>query len=479
MTISGDQASPVLATRGMFMTERCSMTRVHIRILLVAALVVSVLPISLVSPGSASAQAFGTQAFERTWARTDLPVANGQANRTWMWGPSGHTAAFQEPYFDAPGGTRLVQYTDKSRMEDNSYRAGAPWDVTNGRLAYELITGNRQHGDADYQQFQPSSSQVAGDSHPNSPTYATFNGVLNHDPFPNSWTITETIDQAGGVGSNGSLGQYGVTAEHHVLETNHTVASVFWQFMNSSGTVYQAGQYQYDQLFENPYFATGFPITEAYWMNVPVGGQWRDVLAQCFERRCLTYNPANPAGWQVEAGNIGQHYHAWRYGDSMQPPPSGPDQGEVQYVEDLVYLLEVTVISFEVFDWLLENPSLNNAWYSDFDDVMEVWLLLHPALNSLTPPPDYVAFHNKLLDAYWVLGAAAEDLIYAFYQLDEYWLEQGFNKLNTFIDLLEEAFELFPEQPDNIVYLGNEDSDIAPELDRSILDPERREGLFD
>ena len=39
---------------------------------------------------------------------------------------------------------------------------------------------------------------------------------------------------------------------------------------------------------------------------------------QCFERRCLTYTPANPAGWQVEAGNVGQHYYQWRYGGSAR-----------------------------------------------------------------------------------------------------------------------------------------------------------------
>jgi hypothetical protein len=29
----------------------------------------------------------------------------------------------------------------------------------------------------------------------------------------------------------------------------------------------------------------------------------------------LTFAPDNPAGWQVEMGNVGQHYVAWRYGN--------------------------------------------------------------------------------------------------------------------------------------------------------------------
>jgi hypothetical protein len=57
----------------------------------------------------------------------------------------------------------------------------------------------------------------------------------------------------------------------------------------------------------------GFPVTEAYWTTAAVGGEDRDVLIQCFERRCLTYTPENPDGWQVEMGNVGQHYYQWRY----------------------------------------------------------------------------------------------------------------------------------------------------------------------
>ncbi len=106
-------------------------------------------------------------------------------------------------------------------------------------------------------------------------------------------------------------------------ETGHRVASVFWQFMNAQGTVYENGQFVSAQLFQNPYYATGYPIAEAYWAAVKVGGQQRDVLMQCFERRCLTYTPANPAEWQVEMGNVGQHYFAWRYGNNNPQQQSG------------------------------------------------------------------------------------------------------------------------------------------------------------
>ena len=61
------------------------------------------------------------------------------------------------------------------------------------------------------------------------------------------------------------------------------------------------------------FYATGYPISEAYWTTVLVAGVPQDVLVQAFERRVLTYTPSNPAGWEVEAGNVGQHYHRWRY----------------------------------------------------------------------------------------------------------------------------------------------------------------------
>ncbi len=88
--------------------------------------------------------------------------------------------------------------------------------------------------------------------------------------------------------------------------------------MNSSGLVWQNGGLATDQLFLNPFYATGFPVTEAYWANIKVANTYQWVLLQCFERRCLTYTPGNPPGWQVEAGNVGQHYYHWRYG--QQPP---------------------------------------------------------------------------------------------------------------------------------------------------------------
>ena len=57
----------------------------------------------------------------------------------------------------------------------------------------------------------------------------------------------------------------------------------------------------------------GFPIAEPYWTRAVVKGVERDVLVQLYQRRVLTYTPGNPPGFEVEMGNVGQHYYQWRY----------------------------------------------------------------------------------------------------------------------------------------------------------------------
>ncbi|MEI6047161.1 MAG: hypothetical protein WCS37_22695, partial [Chloroflexota bacterium] len=88
-------------------------------------------------------------------------------------------------------------------------------------------------------------------------------------------------------------------------DTGHNVAEVFYNF------------FQQEPLGESKWLGVmGLPISEPMWAKdkVVVAGQPREVLIQLFERRVLTYTPSNPAGFQVEMGNIGQHYYIWRYG---------------------------------------------------------------------------------------------------------------------------------------------------------------------
>jgi uncharacterized membrane protein (UPF0127 family) len=292
----------------------------------------------LVTCTRALSEAPANDPFHRTWQRADQPVASGQVNRTWMWGPEGFTGELAEPYGDSPGGERTVQYFDKSRMELNDPQGDPndPWHVTNGLLVIELMAGRVQTGDDSFLPRRPSVANVAGDAHdPNSPTYATLAMVTGARPLADGAPITQTLARNGAIGDILSAATYGVTAGLLSPETNHRVASVFWEFMTSKGAINQDGNIITAPLFQNPYYATGLPITEAYWSTVRVNGQLQEVLIQAFERRVLTYTPGNPEGWRVEAGNVGQHYHAWRYNnlDFAQVTITSGDQTIPLYVE--------------------------------------------------------------------------------------------------------------------------------------------------
>jgi hypothetical protein len=263
--------------------------------------------------------------FERTWARTDQPVAEGQINRTWMWGPAAFTELMNEPYGETPEAARGVQYFDKSRMEitDPTSDPNSIWHVTNGLLVVEMVTGRIQTGAVSFEDAEPAMVNVAGDAgDPNGPTYTTMHQLLEQAPHDAGQTITSRLDRAAQSTDDPGLAVHGVTAAELVPETNHRVASIFWDFMISDGLVYGFDGYTEDRLFQNPFYATGFPISEAYWATIQVAGTSTDVLLQCFERRCLTYTPGNDDGWQVEAGNVGRHYYEWRHGP-VQIPTSG------------------------------------------------------------------------------------------------------------------------------------------------------------
>ncbi len=275
----------------------------------------------------AAAKEPGNQHFQRAWERPDLPVASGQTSRTWMWGPEAFTDPVKEVYEESPDGVRTVQYYDKSRMEISNPDGNpdSDWYVTNGLLVVELTTGKLQAGNDTFMQFPPSKANVAGDpDDPAGPSYQLMGALRNAPALIEGLPAILRLAPDGTITIDPTLLLYKVTAAKRVTAPglNHIVASPFWLFMNSPGLVYLDGEYAKAPLFPDPFYATGLPITEAYWVKVNVGGVPKDVLVQCFERRCLTYTPGNPEGWQVEAGNVGQHYYQWRYEEipSLEKP---------------------------------------------------------------------------------------------------------------------------------------------------------------
>jgi hypothetical protein len=192
------------------------------------------------------------------------------------------------------------------------------WYVTNGLLVKELISGEMQVGDNTFEQRQPAAVNVAGDpDDTQGPTYASFENLLASPAIMAGETVLLTVDHNGKVSADPYYAQYGVTGAEFVPETGHRISSVFWDYLNTTGVISTPDGLQTGRLFDPWFYATGYPITEAYWAKVKLKGEFTDVLVQCFERRCLTYTPSNAVGWKVEMGNVGQHYYMWRYGTPL------------------------------------------------------------------------------------------------------------------------------------------------------------------
>lgn len=181
-------------------------------------------------------------------------------------------------------------------VTDPSADQSSTWYVTNGLLVQELITGQLQTGDNQFATRSPALMNVAGDADDQSGPTYATMAQVRHAAPPREGTI---LTQR--IGRDGSV-----------------------------------------------------------WANIKVGNVYQDVLLQCFERRCLTYTPDNPTGWQVEAGNVGQHYYQWRYGNtspptSPQPPPTVPETPPSTQLPEPIY----------TDAWLNPEASVSNAFGGD------------------------------------------------------------------------------------------------------------------
>ena len=114
---------------------------------------------------------FAAPVFRFQWESVELNTPN-------FWGPLVNASpGMQEPYMEAAGGKRLVQYFDKARME-----LAGPNTVTNGLLTVELKTGKMQIGDTAFEQRLPATIGVAGDPGQAGPTYADLAKLPEHSP---------------------------------------------------------------------------------------------------------------------------------------------------------------------------------------------------------------------------------------------------------------------------------------------------------
>lgn len=297
------------------------MNHVRLTMLICGALLLGV--ITSVAPSQAQpprTQPWSAEAFRLVWQRTDKLVETGAADYSWYWGPEPRSQPMLERDEDSPGGKRLVVYYDKGRMELPVQLASglSTRQLTFGRLVAEMVSGNVQLGTQRIDAGQPAFIPVAGDiDDPIAPTYAAFARVIANGsvpPAPGARPDQE-IDRTGSLINRADLAAaYPETAfDAYDDLLGHNIPGVFSAFMQRPGLVETPEGQQVEQLID-PLAVIGRPLSEAYWAEVELNGTVRPILVQLFERRVLTYNPANPAPFRVEMGNVGLHYFVWRYG---------------------------------------------------------------------------------------------------------------------------------------------------------------------
>jgi hypothetical protein len=275
--------------------------------------VFNILPEPTVAQAASAPQdRFGTSQFYQTWQRTDLPIAAQRASRSWYWGPEPKALGFYEDYEQAPFGKRLVQYFDKARMELTQPDKSS---VSNGLLVVELITGKLQIGDNTFENKGAANVPIAGDADNTYPTYKDLTPYYNQPGEARTGDIVKAQLTSEGLNFINTFVDDPATRAAST-QNGFSIPAAFWNYLNRQGLIYNQGSYRQDTI-SNWLFAVGYPVTEAYWTKVKVGGQEKDVMVQAFERRLLTYTPSNPSEYQVEMGNVGLHYLQWRYDGKM------------------------------------------------------------------------------------------------------------------------------------------------------------------
>jgi len=273
-------------------------------------------PSARAEASAAPGDGFADPAIRAVWARSDAAVASGQAARAWLWGPGPFYTTY-EPADGTPTGAHLVQYFDKGRLEVNDPGAdrGSRWFVTAGLLVKEMVLGAISTGSApgDTEARPPAHAPLSGDAGPGAaPSYADCRALVLAAP---------PGDRTGGLvdlrlGADGSITHdvpMPISLAVYDARSRHNIAAPLWRYIEAGGADAPADWV----------YTLGLPLAEPFWIRVRVGGAERDVLVQLFERRSLTYTPANAQPWQVEMGNVGRHYYDWRYAD-LRPDTKTP-----------------------------------------------------------------------------------------------------------------------------------------------------------
>ena len=240
---------------------------------------------SFASSSVVAAQNFADPRFASAWNDGEAKVAN-------FWGPLRLASdGVQEPY---NGGTRLVQYFDKGRMELTNGQ------VTFGLLANQMVTGDIQQGNDSFRHVAPSLAKIAGDTDGLGPSYRTIYDNRAQILAPRGAKPRQEIGLLFDKGNKLIVSQNPANSGGQVANsaydgtTQHNVLAAFADYRLRAGI---------DTI--------GLAISEPFAAYFTVGGVERPIAVQVFERRVLTYTEGNPPEFRVEMGNIGRHFSDW------------------------------------------------------------------------------------------------------------------------------------------------------------------------
>ena len=166
-----------------------------------------------------------------------------------------------------------AQYFEKGRIEDHRGEvADTQWGFMYGRLTVGLMDSN------------PGGS-VTGTS----VRYADLREA--HDPR------SRHAPPSGFNGGTMFVSGKGVFVPYDAQlrpAPGYFVDNAFWQYINRADLF--PGGWLHD---------IGLPMTDIFHGVAVKNNARRDITMQAFERTVLTYDPQNPASWQIERGNIG------------------------------------------------------------------------------------------------------------------------------------------------------------------------------
>ncbi len=165
-----------------------------------------------------------------------------------------------------------AQYFEKARLEDHSSVVrDVTWQFMFGRLTDELMRAAPEYN-------------VSG------------TGVTYAELAQANRPEARVVPPAGFTGGTAAVrtGRFIPYDSQLNPAPGYIVPLYFWNYMNRSDL------FPYGWLH-----AIGLPMSDAFQVQVVKNGAQRTIMMQAFERTVLTYDPQNPANWQVERGNLG------------------------------------------------------------------------------------------------------------------------------------------------------------------------------